>query len=121
MSLKDTFRQLAKCVLIRHCEWNGMKIRIDYKPSWFLVLRRIYGYDLSHLQIRTIAPEGEPLPITKTGYTTMIEYRTEIDAAGGPEAYVLEQIAIRERSPEYKAEQEAARQGDLFAFMKEEK
>jgi len=34
---------------------------------------------------------------------------------------VLEQIAIREQSPEYKAEQEAARQGDLFAFMKEEK
>jgi len=121
MSLRDTFRQLAKCVLIRHCEWNGVKIQIDYKPSWFLVLRRIYNYDLAHLKIRTIDPEGVALPITKTGYTTMIEYRTEIDAAGGPEAYVLEQIAIREQSPEYKAEQEAARQGDLFAFMKEEK
>ena len=120
MSLKDTFRQLAKCVLIRYCEWNGVKIQIDYKPSWFLVLRRIYNYDLAHLKIRTIDPEGIPLPITKTGYTTMIAYRTEVDEAGGPEAYVLEQIAIREQSAEYKAEQEAARQGNLFALMLED-
>lgn len=117
MNIQATFRQHAMCVLIRHCEWNGIQIEIRYQPCWFLVLRRRYGYDMSRMEIRSIDPERVPLPITDTGYTSRIIERTEIEEAGGPAEFVLQEIALVEQSPEYQAKLEAARQGDLFAFM----
>jgi hypothetical protein len=41
--------------------WEGIEIELTYVP-------KAYGGAIAHLEVRTINPEGAPLPITETGY-----------------------------------------------------
>ena len=44
--------------------WNGIRIEILYRPDASPAFRNHTGHALAHLEIRSLAPEREPLPIT---------------------------------------------------------
>ena len=57
--------------MTRHIEtfrtdWNGIAIEIRWEPNWLNLTSS--GYDTAHLEIKSIAPDRAPLPITETGY-----------------------------------------------------
>ena len=46
--------------------WHGIQIEITYTPDTSPAFRRSYGRALDHLEIRSLVPAREPLPITET-------------------------------------------------------
>ena len=66
-------------------DWNGVEIEISWAPDWI-------AYDdctgTGHLEVRSIAPAREPLPITETGYRSHFINASGIEAHGSPEAFV---------------------------------
>lgn len=59
-----------------HFTWQGIAIEATYTP-------RDYCGVIAHLAIRSIAPEGAPLPITETGYRSHFHQPGTIEALGG--------------------------------------
>jgi hypothetical protein len=55
--------------------WQGIKVEAIYTP-------RKWGV-IAHLEIRSIAPEGAPLPITSTGYRSHFHPIGTVKAHGG--------------------------------------
>ena len=90
-----------------HIVWNDIEIEVTYWPlKWNTI---------SHLEVRTIAPERAPLPITETGYRSHFfqpfdTSLSEIEVV----AMVREWIEGEARKPEWKNAVEASRQGELF-------
>ena len=74
--MTSTFRTIISGTL----DWHGLLISVTLEKQRFV----------DHLQIETIDPARAPLPITETGYRSHFVAKDLIDAAGGPEAYVLE-------------------------------
>jgi hypothetical protein len=114
MRLKILFREAVEWRQIHRLDWRGIIIEIEYRPCWLFSTRRVYGYDLAHLAIRSIDPERAPLPITETGYRSHFTDRAGIEAAGGPVAYVAEALDDAARSPGWLRHEAESRQGDLF-------
>lgn len=87
--------------------WQGIEIEARYWPlKWNVV---------AHLEIRSIAPEGAPLPITSTGYRSHFHQPGTIEGHGGDvvaqvTAWLDEEAADRE----WQRYVEASRQGELF-------
>jgi len=90
--------------------WNGLTLEVSYDPKWMSVGRSI----TAHLEVRSLAPEAEPLPITETGYRSYFCTPEEIDAQGGATAYVTAWLDHEARSPKWKAADLARRQLSLF-------
>lgn len=67
--------------------WRGLVIEIRYCPDWLVCYRETYGYALAHLEVETIQA-GVPLPITETGYRSHFDRPDNIEAQGGPIAFV---------------------------------
>lgn len=59
--------------------WKGITITISWKPNWQPNL-------VGHLEFWS--ENREPIPITETGYKSHFIHPDEIDAEGGPVAYV---------------------------------
>lgn len=95
-------------------EWSGITIEISYTPSWSAAYREVYGDDLAHLEVRSIAPERAPLPITPTGYHSLFLPRQVFEAEGGPVCYVQRWLATKANDPAWKESEHAARQLSLF-------
>jgi len=97
------------------CEWEGRRIEVRYEPDW---LNRQQDpdnqYQVGHLDIRTIAPENAPLPITETGYRSHFIHPSIIDEAGGPVAYVLAWIKREAYAPHWLKIQTEFEQPSLF-------
>jgi hypothetical protein len=87
--------------------WDGITMTIRYRPEYFP------GYD--HLEIQVTGPERTaPLPITETGYRSHFLRPGEIDAAGGPAAYVRRWLDEAARQPGWRTVRARWRQLSLF-------
>lgn len=95
-------------------QWQGLGVEVLYCPNWFPFYEEIYGYPLAHLEIKTIQPEGAPLPITETGYLSHFMRADAIDAEGGPLAYARTWLDHAAQSPAWKEQQAGQRQYSLF-------
>jgi hypothetical protein len=87
--------------------WQGIEIKAIYTP-------RKWGV-IAHLEIRSIAPEGEALPITSTGYRSHFHPISTVEAHGGD---VVAQLTVwmdeEAKKPEWQAQMARSRQGELF-------
>ena len=95
--------------------WSSIQIEITYRPDYAPAFRQTYGQPLDHLEIRSLAPEREPLPITDTGYLSHFIARRIVEEAGGPAALVLAWLDHEAQSPIWKAKEITRRQLDLFS------
>ena len=87
--------------------WRGIEIEVTYTPRRWTVI--------DHLGIRSISPEGAPLPITSTGYLSHFMQPGTIDDHGGDVvAQVTAWLDEEAAKPEWLAHVEAGRQGELF-------
>ena len=99
---------------IHRLEWNGITIEVRYCQNWLGCYRKAYGYHLVHLEIETIDPERAPLPITETGYRSHFTRPDEIDASGGPVAFVQSALDEAAKDQSWIDRESAARQMSLF-------
>ena len=74
----------------------------------------------SHLELRVIAPKGCPVPITDTGYRSHFLGREELEAAGGPVAFMTAWLDREASGKAYKDADLRWRQGDLFDGLERE-
>lgn len=87
--------------------WQGIEIEATYTPLKWSVI--------AHLAIRSIAPEGAPLPITSTGYRSHFHQPGTIEAHGGDVvAQVIAWLDEEAANPEWLAHIEVSRQMSLF-------
>lgn len=96
-----------------HAEWNGIAIEITWEPSW-LSLGECLGHDMGHLEIRSVAAEKTPLPITETGYRSHFSAPDTVVSLGGPVAFVIAWLDEESHRPAWQKAQQAARQFSLF-------
>jgi hypothetical protein len=95
-------------------EWNGIRIAVRFCPRWLGFYERVYGYPLAHLEIESIEPARAPLPMTQTGYRSHFTRADEIEAHGGPAAFVRAWLAEAAKDPEWMASVESRKQLSLF-------
>ena len=95
--------------------WHGIQIEITYTPDTSPAFRKSYGRALDHLEIRSLVPAREPLPITETGYLSQFYARNVIEEGGGPAALVLAWLDHYAQSPVWQAQQISRQQLDLFS------
>jgi len=88
--------------------WQGIEIEAIYTPNK-------WGGAIAHLEIRSIAPERAPLPITETGYLSHFHECGTIEANGGDVvAQIIEFLDAAADQPAWRRYVEASRQGELF-------
>ncbi|MFL9841729.1 hypothetical protein ABS767_12205 [Sphingomonas sp. ST-64] len=87
--------------------WQGIEIQVIYtQRKWDVI---------DHLEIRSIASERAPLPITTTGYRSHFMQPGTVEAHGGDVvAQVIAWLDEEAAKPEWRAFVEASRQSDLF-------
>lgn len=87
--------------------WQGIEIEGTYHPlKWGIT---------AHLEIRSIAPERAPLPITSTGYRSHFHAPGTVEGLGGDvAAQVIAWLEEEAAKPEWRSHVEASRQGELF-------
>jgi hypothetical protein len=87
--------------------WQGIGIEATFTPrKWNAI---------AHLAIRSVEPEGAPLPITSTGYRSHFHPIGTIEALGGDVvAQVTAWLDEEARKPEWQAVAERSKQGELF-------
>lgn len=93
--------------------WRGITIEVVYAPDW---LGSAGGgrHIVSHLAVTSVNPERAPLPITETGYRSHFHAPGEIEALGGPEAYVTAWLEQEAKNPRWRDLQAKSQQLDLF-------
>lgn len=91
----------------QHCRitWRGIGIEVSFSPSDIMAH--------AHLELHT--DNRAQLPVTETGYRSHFLPRGVVEAAGGPEAFVLAWLEKESKSPEWRKREAAARQLDLFS------
>jgi hypothetical protein len=90
-----------------HFQWQGIEVEVRYTPRRWSVI--------DHLEIRSIAPDGAPLPITGTGYRSRFMQPETVEAHGGDVvAQVRAWLDEEAAKPEWLAHVAASRQGELF-------
>jgi hypothetical protein len=65
--------------------WRGILIEIRYRPPFAHFYRK---HPIAYLEVVSVEPKGVPLPITKTGYVSLVVEGIRIEAAGGPASCV---------------------------------
>ena len=88
-------------------DWQGIVLSVSYEAQWLGA-----GACIAHLQVETA--RREPLPITETGYRSHFLPLGEVEANGGPVAYVCAWLDQEASSDEWRSHVEASRQGTLF-------
>jgi len=69
---------------------------------------------LTHLSIHVLEPSTSKLPITEIGYRSHFVSEAEVAQLGGPLGYVRAWLDAEAATPEWQAQQQAARQMMLF-------
>ena len=87
--------------------WQEIEIEVNYTPlKWDVI---------AHLEIRSINPEGAPLPISDTGYRSHYHQPGTIETHGGD---VVEQVSAwldeKAKSKNWQTFLENSRQYTLF-------
>jgi len=87
--------------------WQGIEIELTYEPTKWNVI--------AHLEVRSITPEGAPLPITETGY---LSHFHECGLVEANEGTLVEQVTFwldeRAKTKVWKKYVEETRQLSLF-------
>lgn len=87
--------------------WQGIEIEATYSPSKWGVI--------AHLEIRSIAPECAPLPITSTGYRSHFHPVGTVEAHGDDVvAQVRAWLDEEAKKPDWQAYVNRSKQGELF-------
>jgi hypothetical protein len=94
--------------------WQGIVIEVRYDPDWLASYRETYGYPLAHLEIESMSPAKEPLPMTETGYRSWFGAPADVESDGGPAEFVRLWLDHEARSDSWKAAQAERRQLTLF-------
>jgi hypothetical protein len=94
--------------------WQGIVIEVRYDPDWLASYRDTYGHALAHLEIESISPAKEPLPMTETGYRSWFGAPADVESDGGPAEFVRLWLDHEARSDSWKAAQAERRQLTLF-------
>lgn len=89
-------------------DWHGIEIEVSFERFYLAC-----GY-ISHLQVESIRPEKAALPITETGYRSHFLHFSDVDAAGGPLAYVTRWLNAEAAMPEWREREQTTRQMSLF-------
>jgi len=91
--------------------WQGIDIEIACsKPAYLSSHRKIYGYEMLHIEVRSALP----LPITETGYKSIFISEPELAGKGGSLKYVTSFIDEEAKSEKWKNCQQSSRQFNLF-------
>ena len=88
---------------------ESIRLRITHARDYL-----VEGTD--HVEVESIRPKRAPLPITETGYcSSFIDWR-QLQAAGGPLAFIEGWLARETQSKAWRKRDQAVRQGDLFTW-----
>ena len=93
--------------------WRGITIEITYEADW-LGCNAKHGHNASHLEVRALSPEREPLPVSETGYRSHFMIAGAVEAYGGLEEYVTGWLDQEAEKTSWKDQQAATRQLSLF-------
>ncbi len=91
--------------------WRGIAITVTCEKN-ALGLADAGVATSAHLAIT--AEHRRPLPFTETGYRSLFVDPAEIDAEGGPGAYVTAWLDLAAQSPEWRSRAIAVEQLSLF-------
>lgn len=94
--------------------WQNIEIDVRHTPSYFPAFEEAYGFSMDHLEVKAIAPERAPLPITETGYRSIFVPNLDIEAFGGVEQYILTALDHEAARPEWLEKKAALDQFNLF-------
>jgi hypothetical protein len=89
-------------------EWQGITLSVSYERDYATMT------GLTHLSIHVLEPSTSKLPITETGYRSHFLSEVEVAELGGPLAYVRAWLDAEAATPEWQAQQQAARQMSMF-------
>ncbi|GGE33663.1 hypothetical protein GCM10007276_08720 [Agaricicola taiwanensis] len=96
-------RSLQKSTII----WRGFEIEIRYEATWLCCAQ---DDRIGHLAIKMVEPESMRLPISHTGYRSYFANPVEVDAAGGPVAFVTDWLNEAAQAPAWQEQSQDPRQ-----------
>jgi hypothetical protein len=85
-------------------DWAGIPLSIRYCPDWCSIT--------AHLEISS--RDGQPLPITETGYRSHFTSTDAIEAEGGPVSFACAWLDHAAQSPAWQDAQESRHQLSFF-------
>jgi hypothetical protein len=88
-------------------DWQGIALSVSFEAEWLGA-----GACIAHLQVETARRDA--LPITRTGYLSHFLPLGEVEAAGGPAAYVRAWLDQEASCEEWRSHLDKVRQGTLF-------
>jgi len=89
-------------------EWEGITLFVSCERDYASMT------GLTHLSIHVLAPSTSKLPITETGYRSHFLSEVEVEELGGPLHYVRAWLDAEAATPEWREQQQVARQMALF-------
>ncbi|WP_292026299.1 hypothetical protein [Brevundimonas sp. UBA2416] len=102
-----------RSIEVHALHWRGVDFEITFERDWLSIVR-VHDLAASHLTVTTLQPKRAPLPITETGYRSQFLHAIDVDAAGGPVAYVEAWLRAMGQSREWLAYEQNSRQLSLF-------
>ncbi len=94
--------------------WHGIDIEIVSIPNYAEVFRKIYGYMMSHIEVRSVFSQCAQLPITETGYRSIFITEPDLAERGGVKEYVLSLLDEGAKRKDWLIVAEESRQYQLF-------
>ena len=89
-------------------EWQGITLSVECERNYATMT------GLTHLSIHVLEPSTSKLPITETGYRSHFLSEAEVAELGGPLGFVRAWLDAEAATPDWQAQQQAARQMTLF-------
>lgn len=94
--------------------WCNIDIEVAYVANDSEAFKRINGYAMSHIEVRSVFPKDAPLPITETGYRSIFIIELELAEYGGAKALVLSMLEEGAKSSSWRLPEDACAQFSLF-------
>jgi hypothetical protein len=99
---------------VHQIDWQGIAISVSYEPDWHGLSKEYSQFSTAHLEIESVSPAKQELPITETGYRSHFIAREMVEQVGGPVAYVRRWLDEAAKAPSWKQREVATRQLQLF-------
>ncbi len=104
----------ARTVVTETTSWQGIILSVSYEADWLNIAAHGGKLNTAHLEVRSIAPENAPLPITETGYRSHFIPAAMVKDAGGAIAFVQAWLDASAKSVTWKNYVAQSRQLSLF-------
>ncbi len=99
-------------VFVQRIDWRGITLEVSYDPSWLRF--DAAAMNVAHIQVSAISPARASLPISETGFKSQFLDPDDIQAHGGPVAFVRSWLDHEAAAPGWIQQELDARQGCLF-------